>query len=185
MNGRLTTLEEVEAALWQVLVAAAGDKSHPWRTPVLATADGEGADARTVILREVDVRQKQLFFYTDERAGKVRQLLNHPVGTLVMWSPALGWQMRCRVRLAVEMSGLAASSRWARIKLSPTAQDYLSPLPPGTPLDPLAPPTHGAVKRDYFAVIDATVNAIDWLELHPDGHRRAIFDAGGARWVQP
>ena len=39
--------------------------------------------------------------------------------------------------------------------------------------------------RDYFAVIEAAIDAIDWLDLHPDGHRRAIFDARGARWVQP
>lgn len=185
MPTRLATLEDVEAALWQQLAAAAADNAHPWRTPVLATVDGDAADARTVVLREVDVRQRQFLFYTDERAGKVRQLLNHPIGTMVMWSPTLGWQLRCKVRLAIEMSGLAASSRWARIKLSPAAQDYLSPLPPGTPLDPLAPPTHGAVRRDYFAVIDATVEAVDWLELHADGHRRAIFDGRGARWVQP
>jgi pyridoxamine 5'-phosphate oxidase len=185
MATRLATLEEVEAALWQQLAAAAADKAHPWHTPVLATVDIDSADARTVVLREVDLRQRQLLFYTDERAGKVKQLLNHPLGTMVMWSPALGWQLRCKVRLAVEMSGLAASSRWARIRLSPAAQDYLSPLPPGAQLGPLPTPAPGAVKRDYFAVIDATVEAIDWLELHADGHRRAIFDGRGARWVQP
>ncbi|MBX3606841.1 MAG: pyridoxamine 5'-phosphate oxidase family protein [Piscinibacter sp.] len=186
MTARLATLDEVEAALWAELAAAVADKAHPWRTPVLATVDGDAADARTVVLREVDTRQRQLLIYTDERAGKVRQLLNHPLGTLVMWSPALGWQLRLKVRLAVEMSGLAASSRWARVKLSPAAQDYLSPLPPGTRLDAQAPSGHsGAVRRDYFAVIDASVEAVDWLELHAQGHRRAIFDGRGARWVQP
>ena len=185
MTGRLDTLGAIEAAIWQQLALCVADKSHPWRTPVLATIDGERADARTVVLREIDERQRALLIYTDERAGKVHQLLRQPHGTLVMWSPALGWQLRCRVRLVIEMSGLAASSRWARIKLSPAAQDYLSPLPPGMPLDGQTPPTHGTVKRDYFAVIDATIDAIDWLELHAQGHRRAIFDAQGARWVQP
>jgi pyridoxamine 5'-phosphate oxidase len=183
MESRLSTLSAVEAASWFQLGACVADKSHPWRTPVLATIDGERADARTVVIREVDERQKQLLIYTDERAGKVQQLLRHPHGTLVMWHADLGWQLRCRVRLSIEMSGLAASSRWARIRLSPAAQDYLSPLPPGTPLS--AAPAHPPVSRDYFAVIDATIESIDWLELHPDGHRRAIFDGHGARWVQP
>ena len=183
MTDRLETLSEVESELWRQLVSCTTDKEHPWRTAVLATINGEAADARTVVLREIDPRQKQLLIYTDERAGKVVQLLHHPHGMLVLWSPELGWQLRCRVRLAVEMSGLAASSRWARIRLSPAAQDYLSPLPPGTTL-PAAPP-HVPVARDYFAVIDATIVSIDWLELHPDGHRRAVFDDRGARWVQP
>ena len=184
MDDRLDSLAAVEAAVWHELASCVADNAHPWRTPVLATVDGEAADARTVMLREVDPRTKQLLIYTDERAGKVHQLLNHPRGTLVMWSPALGWQLRCRVRLSLEMSGLAASSRWARIRLSPAAQDYLSPLPPGAPLHGPAP-AHPPVTRAYFAVIDATVESLDWLELHADGHRRAIFDGQGPRFVQP
>ena len=39
--------------------------------------------------------------------------------------------------------------------------------------------------REFFAVITAQVLTIDWLELHREGHRRAIFDKDGARWVQP
>jgi hypothetical protein len=183
MTERLETLASIEAAVWRQLSLCAGDKAHPWRTPVLATVHGDTADARTVVIREVDARHRQLLFYSDERARKVHQLLNHPHGTMVMWSPTLSWQLRCRVRLAMEMSGLAASSRWARIRLSPAAQDYLSPLAPGTPL--AAAPPHAPVARDYFAVIDAKVESIDWLELHPDGHRRAVFDEQGARWVQP
>ena len=184
MSDRPDSLAAIETAVWHQLSHCVADKAHPWRTPVLATINGDMADARTVVLREVDARTKQLLIYTDERAGKVHQLLNHPRGTLVMWSPALGWQLRCRVRLSLEMSGLAASSRWARIRLSPAAQDYLSPLPPGTPLQGQAT-AHPPVARAYFAVVDATVESLDWLELHADGHRRAIFDEQGPRFVQP
>ena len=188
MTERLTTHAAIEAAVWQQLESAAHDKHHPWRTPVLATVDGESADARTIILREVDARQKQLLTFTDDRAGKVAQLLRHPRGTLVMWSPGLSWQLRCRVLLSLEMTGLAATSRWAKIKLTPAAQDYLARLPPGAPLHPSGVPDlrpTNAPKREYFAVINAQVLAIDWLELHRSGHRRAVFDSGGARWVQP
>ena len=185
MTQRMTSLPALGTEIWAELVRCCADKLHPWRTPVLATISGDTADARTVVLREVDVRQRQLLIYSDERAGKVVQLLKHSSGTLVMWSPELGWQLRCRVRLSLEMSGLAASSRWARIKLSPAAQDYLSPLAPGTPL-PAQAPSHGAAEREYFSVICAEVTSIDWLELHADGHRRARFDgAAPGQWLQP
>lgn len=185
MDARPVSLQAVEAEVWRVLGEAVHDKAHPWRTPVLATVVDDAADARTVVLREVDARERQFLIYTDERAGKVAQLLRHPVGTLVMWSAALGWQLRCRVHLSLEMSGLAASSRWARVKLSPAAQDYLSPLPPGSVIDASEVPGHEPVARDYFAVINAKLQSIDWLELHAQGHRRARFDADGARWIQP
>ena len=39
--------------------------------------------------------------------------------------------------------------------------------------------------REHFAVVRAEVTAIDWLELHADGHRRARFDNDGATWLTP
>lgn len=188
----LTTLDAIQAEVWRQLASATHDKHHAWRSPVLATAATDGADARTVILREVDADARCLRIFTDERAAKVAQLMSHPNGTLVMWSPALGWQLRCRVRLTVQSQGLAATSRWALVKLSPAAQDYLSPLPPGAVLagdSPGAPrPAHAATlppPQPHFAIIEAQVLTIDWLELKRSGHRRALFDDQGARWVQP
>jgi hypothetical protein len=184
MPPRLTSLPAIATAVWDELAAAVQDRSHAWRTPVLATTDGTVADARTVVLRGVDKRTHTLLFYTDQRSAKVAQLLSHPQATVVLWSPALNWQLRCRVRLSLEDDGLAVSSRWAHIKLSPAAQDYLSPLPPGAPLQATAP-GHEAVSRGHFAVVMAQVVAIDWLELHADGHRRARFEADQACWLQP
>jgi pyridoxamine 5'-phosphate oxidase len=183
---RLSSLPEIEAALWHELTRAVTDKRHPWRTPVLATTDGAFADARIVILREVNADEKRITAYTDQRSAKVSQLAARPVGTLVMWSPSLNWQLRCRVRVTLQTSGLAVSSRWAQIKLSPAARDYLSPLPPGSEL-PHGPVTTGQEPgaRPYFAVMEAEVLSIDWLELGADGPRRALIDGQGARWVQP
>ena len=74
-------------------------------------------------------------------------------------------------------------TRWARLKMTPAAMDYLSPLPPGTPVEPYLPKR---ATREQFAMVSARVQAIDWLELHADGHRRAIFDAAGTgQWVTP
>lgn len=183
MNMRLETLDAIEAALWRELQAAPHDKQHPWRTPVLATTDGQIGDARTVILRDADKAQTTLLVYTDARAGKVAQIAAHPLGTLVMWSPALGWQLRLRVHLQTVTDGLELSSRWARLKLSPAANDYLSPQAPGTPLAHTLD-TRG--ERAFFALLEARVLSIDWLELHAQGHRRARFGNDATPcWLQP
>ena len=179
---RIEQLHDIEAAVWAELAIAPRQKQHAWRLAVLATTDGEIGDARNVVLRDVEAQTRSLIFYTDARSPKVKQFDAHPVGTLVLWSPSLGWQLRLRVSLSQQSSGLAVSSRWARLKLTPAAHDYLSPLPPGSPL------THPAPERGtraFFAVVTAQVIAIDWLELHADGHRRALFDASGPRWLVP
>jgi pyridoxamine 5'-phosphate oxidase len=189
---RLDDLDALRTTLWRELARACRDKHHAWRTPALATVGADGAQARTVVLREADDVTQTLFVFSDARARKVAELQAQPHATLLMWSPRLSWQLRLRVQVDVHMDGLAVTSRWARLQHSPAAQDYLAPQPPGSPAlastlaSTLAPPTHHAGdQRHHFAVLSARVLAMDWLELHPEGHRRATFDAQGAHWLVP
>jgi hypothetical protein len=183
---RLDSLAAIGSAVWDELARAADDRAHPWRMPVLATSGPEGLpDARMVVVREVDPARRLLTIFTDARASKVAHIAARPSGVLVHWSEPLAWQLRLRVRLDVHTDGLAVTSRWARVKVTPSAQDYLSPLAPGAPLEGAPRPARHVEHREHFAVISAAVEAVDWLELHPEGHRRAVFDDAGARWVQP
>lgn len=176
-------LTQLHQQIWDELQQAVALKAHPWRTPVLATRDGDGVDARTVVLRDANAEARRLMFYTDARSPKVAQLRQHPMATLVCWNAELGWQLRLRCRLQVSVDGLAVSSRWAKLKLSTSAQDYMAPIAPGTPVDEPLRPEHG--ERSHFALVYAEVAAIDWLALDPAGHRRALFDARSARWLAP
>jgi pyridoxamine 5'-phosphate oxidase len=183
MQSRIDSLALIETSLWQELQQAALQPGHEWRTMALATIDGDVAQARTVMLREVHVAARELVFFTDARSPKVAQMHNHPRGTLLCWSSRISWQLRMSVALEVQTSGLKVSSRWARLKLTPAAQDYLSPLPPGSPVASRYEPERAT--RNHFAVVTAQVLAVDWMELHADGHRRASFGTDGAHWLQP
>jgi hypothetical protein len=183
MMSRIDSLALIEASVWQELQLAAQQTGHEWRTMALGTVAGEEAQVRTVVLREVDTAARELIFFTDARSPKVAQMQARPVGTLLCWSSRISWQLRLRVELEVETSGLKVSSRWARLKLTPAAQDYLSPLPPGSPVADRFEPERAS--RSHFAVVSAHVLSTDWLELHADGHRRARFGPDGAQWLQP
>jgi hypothetical protein len=195
MTARLHELDEIETSIWSELehcVAArprakpgeadAGGSPHEWRVAVLATVDDGQADARSVVLREVDAAERRLVFYTDARSPKVRQIEASPQGTLIFYSRELGWQLRMQVRLNVETDGLAVSSRWARLQTSAGARDYQSVATPGRPLD--APLSELGV-RGHFAMIEAMAETVDWLEVHPEGHRRAVLGGDRSHWVQP
>jgi hypothetical protein len=184
---RIATLPAVEAAIWHELARAVRDKQHGWRIGVLATVDeqpdGPRPEARNVVLRELDEDARELLIFTDARSPKARQSQAHPIGMLVLWAPLLGWQLRLRVQLSMQTTGLAVSSRWARLKTTAAAADYLSTLPPGSPL-PTPAPACGS--REYFAVLTAGIGDMDWLELSAQGHRRAAFSPGQeGRWIAP
>ena len=179
----IKTLPLIHQACWQELAAAVSQRDHGFRLMGVATVNGDAADLRTVVLREVQPDQRTLLFFTDARTPKVAQIQAHPGATLMVWCARLGWQLRLRVRLEVETSGLAVSSRWARLSMTPAAQDFLAPLPPGSLLQAIQP---DRASRAQFAVVSAQVQAIDWLELHTAGRRRAQFDAiGNGQWITP
>jgi len=67
MISRLETLHMIERACWRELDRATRDRLHAWRVLTLATVDGERADARSIVLREVDEAQRRLVFYSDAR----------------------------------------------------------------------------------------------------------------------
>jgi pyridoxamine 5'-phosphate oxidase len=175
-------LNALEARLWAELATAARTRGHAWRTPVLATVGGPaGCDARVVVLREVDTTTREIACYTDARSPKAAQVAAHPQAVLVMWSAELGWQLRLTVALTLETTGLAVASRWAKLRTTSAAQDYLAPRAPGADLGS----TGQHASREHFALITAQVRTMDWLSLDPAGHRRAVFDGDGARWIQP
>lgn len=182
----ITDLAELERTIWRELAQAPQDRGHGWRVSSLATLSEDGeAQVRSVVLRDVDAAERQLVIYTDARSPKAAQLGRHPRGQLLCWCGDRSWQLRIDVTAEVQTAGLDVSSRWARLKLSPGAQDYLSPVPPGTPLADVRPVVERA-SRNHFALIVATVHDIDWLELSEGGHRRARFRTGGQReWLQP
>jgi hypothetical protein len=191
---RLSELGQIESRVWTELDRAVRSRpttpggAHAWRRAALATVDADGApQVRSVVLRDLRADARELLVYTDARSPKVDQIRHEPRGQLLCWSDALGWQLRLQVRLAAETSGLDVTARWARIRHSPAAHDYLSPLPPGAVLGaaPAAATPPADHPRESFAVLTATVEAIDWLELHARGHRRARFDAQGAAWLVP
>lgn len=190
MNGRIESLGLIQSACWRELERATVDREHGWRLIGLATcrarssaeAEPGGSDLRYVVLREVREAENLLVFYTDARSAKVAQIARQPEGSMLAWSARLGWQLRLRVRLNVVIDGAMVAARWEQLRSTSAAADYLSPLPPGSPLE-TNEPTHG--NKGHFAVVQAEVKSIDWLELQRDSRRRARFDDQGMRWLSP
>lgn len=184
-------LQQIGVSVWGELVRAVHLRDHAWRHAAMATlCPVEGPQVRTVVLREVDPAQRELLVYTDTRSPKVAQLAQDARASLVCWSAALGWQVRLGAVVEVCSDGLDVTSRWALLKHTRAAQDYLSPLGPGQVLTTGVIDSSAAGEpRAHFALMRIRVLTIDWLALDPQGHRRALFDyrdgAAPPHWLTP
>ena len=170
--------ESLRAQIWLQLQRAVGERDHEWRTPVLAGVDADGLpQARTVVLRRADPNAGTLQVYTDSRSPKVAELQGQPHAVLVFWSRRLSWQLRARVTVQVQTGGEQVEAAWEQVSRTAAATDYLAPAAPGSVF---ASRAHGDHASHHLAVLLARIDALDWLELARDGHRRVRFDDSGA-----
>jgi hypothetical protein len=186
MTIQLQSPHEIRQQIWKELGRASKDRHHAWRYPVLATVGRDGAaNARTVVLRGVDATRQTLLIYTDARSPKVGELTEAPEALFVFWSARLHWQLRVRVAVVVDVNGPTAQALWQQVQHSPAAPDYLGSAAPGSPCPDAQSGASTAGGVNHFALVNANVLEMDWLELGRGGHRRARLLADAWQWVTP
>jgi len=187
MKYELHATQDIRQQIWKELGRASVDRHHAWRTPVLATVGCDGLpNARTVVLRKVDANQQTLCFYTDARSAKVSELAKEPKAVFAFWSARLNWQLRVKVAIAVVTEGPELQVHWQRVQQSASAGDYMATEAPGTERPTGFSTAQTLSGAHHFAVLNARVLEMDWLELGPGGgHRRARLSADTWQWLTP
>ena len=181
-----TTLPEYETDCWQQLAGAAEDKDDPFNKMTVATCTSKGADARMVVLRQVDSLRKYVWFHTDARAEKVIQIETFPTATLLFWDDKRQLQLRLTVETRLHTDDYVADEHWQKLWVG-GRKNYLSEYAPGS--EQAAPypgfPEHlgedlpseeaSEAGRKNFAVIECRVLAMEYLHLSRSGQTRARF----------
>ena len=176
--------DELLRRAWAELAVGASGPRHGWQLPVFSNIDASGRpESRTVVLRSADPDQRALSFHTDRRSPKVPAIMEHPQVSLVFYDRESKTQLRVNGRASVHLDDEVADAAWARTALS-SRRCYLAPDPPSdvTPewranlpeeLHRAAPESdQSELGRVNFAVIRTTVDEMEQLELHHDGHVR-------------
>lgn len=173
---------------WQQLRQAITDRSHGFRTLQLATVTaGAMPDVRTVILRAIDEDQYSLQFHTDSRSGKVAEMRRQPRVALHVYDEPRKLQLRLYGDAELHQDDELARAAYRTSGDMNRFCDQRLPAP-GEPLtDPSAVSRPGSVDEidfsgDCFMVVNVTVDMLDWLYLHPEGHRRARWSATSEGW---
>ncbi|GDY22913.1 pyridoxamine 5'-phosphate oxidase [Verrucomicrobiota bacterium] len=193
MNWHTTDLPDLLRQIQHALHAAPADAANPLRTAAFITAPDSHPAARTVVLRRADTDTRQLFFYTDTRSAKLRELAQNPAVAWLFHHPGEQMQIRAEGTAALHPADDFARAAWAA---TPPLNrlNYCATLPPGTPVDnpdaglPAAwrhrEPTREETETGWanFAVVVTTLTRLDWLLLRPQGTRRACFQWDGTAW---
>ncbi|MHC5002963.1 MAG: pyridoxamine 5'-phosphate oxidase family protein, partial [Planctomycetota bacterium] len=171
---------------WRRLSRAASDPTHPMRLFTVASLARDGEpDARILVLRGASRDLRCLWFHTDRRSAKVRQLLGDGRICGVSYDPRDGVQLRVRGNARIRSDDEVAERHWQQTEMAARFAYAVNPGP-GEPLvhpDPrmrehraslTAVADHDA-GRDNFAVIEMAIGSIEWLQIGELGDRRAIM----------
>lgn len=199
---RYENLATVLNHVWDELEAAARDPGHAYRQLTFGTVHERVPDLRTVVLRGVSEDNRLLQFHTDRRSRKVDALRENEHIAWHGWDPEAREQIRLYGTGTVHLDDDVAMDLWE--SQSPeTLAVYARPSAPGSALDEPEDGLRPAVRtepitdddvaegRQYFAAIRTTIDRIEWLHLHSDGHYRARFEYQSASqefegsWVVP
>jgi hypothetical protein len=165
----------------------------------IATNTPEGADARTVVLRQVESVRRYVWFHTDARADKVIQLEAFPRATLLFWDEKSQTQLRLVTETRLHIDDHIADEHWKKLWVG-GRKTYLSELKPGSEQpDPypgfpaylgedLPSEADSEAGRKNFAVIECRVLSMEYLHLGRGGQTRALFQYEPERkltWLAP
>ncbi len=188
----MITLDQVQADIMQRLQAGASNRRSAMHTPVVVTSD---ADARVMVLRAFDPSTQTARFHTDGRAPKAALIRHSPGIGILFYDRDAKVQIRCRGQGEILTSGALVDDAWKAS--TPFARRcYLGDAPGKIASEPTSglPPQFEGVEpseaelasaRPNFAILQVMITSFDWFHLAQTGHRRAVFDDAGARWITP
>lgn len=170
---------------WYHLTRGVADSQSPARYPTLATVAPNGKpEARTVALRHADQDAGVVEVHTDIETPKIAALRHAPFAAFHIWVPKSDLQIRLSCTATI-LTGTAVDAQWSKVPPGSRVSYGTMPIP-GTPIAQVFDYEKPA-KRDRFAVLRCTIDALDLVHLG-NRHRRAAFkrdDDWLGSWVAP
>ena len=171
--------------VWQMLGRGVHDRRSAFHTPVLATQSAAGPQARVLVLRAFNMQTRMLTFHTDSRSAKIPDLQADNRLALTFYDAPRKTQLRISGTASVHTDDALSRQRWAGSRPS-SLRCFLGASPGSVSAVPTSGLPAAVEGREpelaelqgaepHFAVLQITIEQLEWLHLHTGGQRRALF----------
>jgi len=196
-----TTLSEIESKCWQMLLKGVNDRNNLMHQAVVSNVEGITSIMRTVILRRVDSQTKKLYFHTDFRSLKVAAIQNTGILSWLFYDQTQRTQIRLSGSTIVHHKDEYCRTHWDKTPHH-SRRSYMFQTAPSTPLtsedygmsDKLITFNYtleeSEIGFNHFAVVETSVDWLEWYFTHHTGNKRAEFNFQNAQltkanWLMP
>ncbi len=175
-------LDEIKHICFQELNRGAKARKHPFRFVTLALAYQNKPSSRWVVHRKFTAEQHVLIF-TDNRSDKMKALKANPEASLLYYHDRHSLQLRLEGKITIHHQNEISRKYWPGVKGS-GAKDYISVLPPGTPIKSPTAAFNWSDDLDdtHFVVLEFKTESLDVLQLNRGRHIRALFNKTENGW---
>ncbi len=179
-------IDEIYETIWNLLDKGKKDINSPLHQAYLATHSDHYPSIRTVVLRNVDSKDKTISFHTDVRSKKISEILNNNKISILFYDHDEKIQIKCSGKAIINNKNEHSKKSWG--KTMPFSKKcYIVDEPPGSTSEI---PTSGYKKEheielpseeilnsgyENFTLVNMEILEIEWLYLYRYGHRRAKF----------
>lgn len=194
-------LLSIESECWKLLSQAVADRKHPMRTVTIGYVAVGTPQIRTVVLRRVDIETRKVFFHTDIRSEKIKDILANNQLSWLAYDGSLRTQIILSGKTIIHHKNEVTQKHWNATQHS-SRRCYLLASGPGKEITEEVKLMEEKLKNfsysieeseagfENFAVVETTVEQMDWYNTFHLGNRRAHFiyennDLKSAHWLTP
>ena len=179
-------LDKVYSKIWNLLNLGLQNRDAPFHIPVFICSNKNKSEGRIIVLRGIDKKEKKIWFHSDIRSNKVKNLKQNSEVSLLFYDKSEKIQLRVCGYAKINYQNDITKKSWKNTSHM-SRQCYLGDKPPGSDT---SNPTSGLTTKidnlkftveeseigyKNFCVIETFVKSIEWLYLAAKGHRRAYF----------
>jgi len=181
---------------WNELLKGTKTGQHPFHTFSLSTISNNIPNARTIVLRQVSKKNREISFHTDNRSSKYNEILSNKNVCSLFYDKKRKIQIRISGTAYIDHNTSLSLKSWKKMT-NESKICYMGPYSPSTMLKEFKPnlPTilpHQITQKDEnlgyknFCLVNITIARIDWLSLDHKGHKRILFYLGSSlktNWI--
>jgi|TARA_B110000438_G_scaffold296684_1_gene341764 3-hydroxyisobutyrate dehydrogenase len=179
-------LDEVYSKIWNLLNSGLQERNAPFHIPVFISGAQNKFDGRIIVLRGVSEKENKIWFHSDIRSNKIKDLKSNPNGVLLFYDKNEKIQLRITGMTKINYQDNITKQSWKKTAHM-SRQCYLGNYAPGSDISlPTSGLTENIDNSKYtleeseigyknFCVVEIFINSIEWLYLAAKGHRRAYF----------
>ena len=179
-------LDKVYLKIWDLLSNGLTNRDSSFHIPVFISGAQNKFNGRVVVLRGINTKEKKLWFHSDIRSNKIKDLKSNSTSVLLFYDKSEKIQLRITGIAKINYQNDNTKLSWKKTPHM-SRQCYLGDYGPG--LDSSLPTSGLSEKIDNskysleeseigyknFCVVEIFINSIEWLYLAAKGHRRAYF----------